>query len=103
MKDPYNFDFLTITKDYNERELEDALIHNITNFLIELGKGFAYVGKQIPLEVGGKTFYPDLLFYHLELRCFVVVELKNQDFDPSYLGQLNFYVSAVGSYNEKRN
>lgn len=84
-----------MTHDYNERELENALIDNITNFLLELGKGFAYVGKQIQLEVGGKTFFTDLLFYHLELRCFVVVELKNKDFDPSFLGQLNFYVSAV--------
>ena len=101
LKDPYNFDFLTMTRDYCEKELEDALIHNITNFLVELGKGFAYVGKQVPLEVGGKTFFPDLLFYHLELRCFIVVELKTKDFDPSFLGQLNFYVSAINHVMKK--
>lgn len=101
LKDPYNFDFLTMTRDYCEKELEDALIHNITSFLVELGRGFAYVGKQIPLEVGGKTFFPDLLFYHLELRCFVVVELKTKDFDPSFLGQLNFYVTAINHVMKK--
>lgn len=101
LKDPYNFDFLTITNDYNEKELEKALTDNITNFLLELGKGFAYVGKQIQLEVGGKMFFTDLLFYHLELRCFVVIELKNRDFDPSFLGQLNFYVSAVNHIMKK--
>lgn len=101
LKDPYNFDFLTMTNNYNERELEKALIDNITNFLLELGKGFAYVGKQIQLEVGGKMFFTDLLFYHLELRCFVVIELKNKDFDPSFLGQLNFYVSAVNHVMKK--
>ena len=101
LKDPYNFDFLTMSRDYCEKELEGALIHNITNFLVELGKGFAYVGKQVPLEVGGKTFFPDLLFYHLELRCFIVVELKTKDFDPSFLGQLNFYVSAINHVMKK--
>ncbi len=101
LKDPYNFDFLTMTNDYNEKELEKALTDNITNFLLELGKGFAYVGKQIQLEVGGKIFFTDLLFYHLELRCFVVIELKNRDFDPSFLGQLNFYVSAVNHIMKK--
>lgn len=95
LKDPYCFDFLTMRERYNERELEDALTNNITKFLIELGKGFAYVGRQVPIEVDDSTYYIDLLFYHLELRCFVVVELKAIPFDPSYLGQLNFYVNAI--------
>lgn len=95
LKDPYCFDFLTMREKYDERELEDALTDNITKFLIELGRGFAYVGRQVPVTVGDSTYYIDLLFYHLELRCFIVVELKTVPFDPSYLGQLNFYVNAV--------
>ncbi len=95
LKDPYNFDFLTMREGYMERELEDALTANVTRFLIELGKGFAYVGRQIQMEVGDQTFFPDLLFYHLELRCYVVIELKAVAFDPAFLGQLNFYVSAI--------
>lgn len=95
LKDPYCFDFLSMREQYNERELEDALTHNVTQFLLELGKGFAYVGRQVPLEVGDSTFYADLLFYHLDLRCFIVVELKTVPFDPGFLGQLNFYVNTV--------
>lgn len=95
LKDPYTFDFLTMRNGYDERELENALVENITRFLLELGNGFSYVGRQIRLEVGKQEFFADLLFYHLKLRCFVVVELKTADFDPAYLGQLGFYVTAV--------
>lgn len=101
IKDPYNFDFLTLTETFNEKELENALIENVTKFLVELGKGFAYVGRQIHFDVGGESFMPDLLFYHLELRCFVVIELKVTDFEPSYLGQLNFYVNMVNHQMKK--
>lgn len=95
LKDPYNFDFLTLRNGYVERELEDALTENITKFLIELGNGFAYVGRQVRLEVGGDEFFIDLLFYHLKLRSYVVIELKTGDFQPEYIGKLGFYVSAV--------
>ena len=101
MKDPYNFEFLTLTEGYRERELEDALTANITRFLLELGQGFAYVGKQVPLEVGDETLFADLLFYHLELRCYVVVELKTSKFKGEYLGQLRLYVSAVNHLKRK--
>lgn len=94
-KDPYNFDFLTLRDGYLERELEDALTDNITKFLIELGNGFAYVGRQVRLEVGGDEFFIDLLFYHLKLRSYVVIELKTGDFQPEYIGKLGFYVSAT--------
>lgn len=95
LRDPYTFDFLTLQKGYSERELEDALTDNITQFLLRLGKGFAYVGRQVNIVVGDKDFYIDLLFYHLQLRCYVVVELKTGDFEPEYAGKLSFYVSAV--------
>lgn len=95
LKDPYVFDFLSLTKDYNERELEHALTQHITQFLLELGAGFAYVGKQVPLAVGEKDFYLDLLFYHLKLRSYVVIELKSGDFTPEHAGKLNFYLTAV--------
>ena len=95
LKDPYNFDFLTITKDFQELELEKVLTQNITRFLLELGKGFAFVGRQMPLEVGDETIYPDLLFYHLELRCYCVIELKVQKFKPEFIGQLGTYISDV--------
>lgn len=95
LKDPYNFDFLTLTDNYKERELENALTDNITKFLIELGAGFAYVGRQVPIQVGNKDFYLDLLFYHLKLRCYVVIELKATDFMPEYTGKLSFYLTAV--------
>jgi len=95
LKDPYNFDFLTMTKDYNEKELEDALCENITKFLLELGQGFAFVGRQYKLSVGGEEFKMDLLFYHLKLRCYVVVELKTVAFKPEFAGKLNFYTSVV--------
>jgi predicted nuclease of restriction endonuclease-like (RecB) superfamily len=95
LKDPYNFDFLTLTEHYKERELENALVENITKFLLELGRGFAYVGKQVPIEVGGQEYFIDLLFYHLKLRAFVVIELKATSFTPEYAGKLSFYLSAA--------
>lgn len=95
LKDPYRFDFLGIGADANELELEGALVQHITRFLLELGAGFAYVGRQVPLEVGGEDFFIDLLFYHLKLHAYVVVELKATDFKPEHLGQLGFYLTAV--------
>ena len=94
-KDPYNFDFLTLTENYNERELEHALVDHVTKFLLELGAGFAYMGKQVALKVGDSDFYLDLLFYHTTLHCHVVVELKTVEFQPEFAGKLNFYCSAV--------
>jgi predicted nuclease of restriction endonuclease-like (RecB) superfamily len=101
MKDPYQFDFIALTEGYKEKELEDALTSNITKFLLELGQGFAYVGRQMPLLVGEKEFFVDLLFYHLELRCYVVIELKTGEFKPEDTGQLSFYVSAVNHQKKK--
>jgi len=101
LKDPYNFDFLTLTEGYKERELEDALTANITRFLLELGQGFAFVGRQISIKVGEKELFPDLLFYHLELKCYVVVELKVCEFDPAFTGQLGVYVAAVNHQKKK--
>lgn len=95
LKDPYCFDFLSLRKNYDERELENALVANITQFLLELGSGFAYVGRQFRLEVGDEEFFLDLLFYHLKLRRYVVIELKTGKFKPEYLGKLGFYVTAV--------
>lgn len=95
LKDPYRFDFFTLGAAASERELEAELVKHITQFLIELGAGFAYVGRQVHLEVGGDDFYLDLLFYHLKLRCYVVIELKTGAFKPEYAGQLNFYLTAV--------
>lgn len=95
LKDPYRFDFLGLGPEAHERDLEDALVQHVTRFLLELGAGFAFVGRQVHLEVGGEDFYLDLLFYHLKLRCFVVVELKAGEFRPEHTGQLNFYLSAV--------
>ncbi len=101
LKDPYNFDFLTLTDNYRERELEDALTQNITRFLLELGQGFAFVGEQIPLEIGDETLFADLLFYHLELRCYVVIELKSTKFKAEHLGQLGVYISAINHQKKK--
>ena len=95
LKDPYVFDFLTLGPEANERSLENALVEHLTQFLLELGAGFAYVGRQVHLEVGGDDFYIDLLFYHLKLHCYVAVELKAGDFKPEHTGQLSFYLSAV--------
>ncbi len=95
LKDPYRLDFLGLGKEAQERAIEDALVKHVTQFLMELGAGFAFVGRQVPLEVGDKDFYIDLLFYHLKLRCYVVIELKAGEFQPEYAGKLNFYLSAV--------
>jgi predicted nuclease of restriction endonuclease-like (RecB) superfamily len=95
LKDPYNFDFLSLGKEAHEREIEAALVGHIRRFLLELGVGFAFVGSQYHLEIGGEDFYLDLLFYHVRLHCFVVIELKAGAFKPEYAGKLNFYLSAV--------
>jgi predicted nuclease of restriction endonuclease-like (RecB) superfamily len=97
LKNPYNFDFLGLEDDALEREIENAMMEHITKFLIELGKGFAFVGRQYQLVVSENEYYIDLLFYHLQLRSFVVVELKAGKFRPEYAGKLNFYLSAVDS------
>jgi len=95
LKDPYIFDFLSIGKEAHEREVEKALVEHMEQFILELGAGFAFVGRQYHLEVGDQDFYIDLLFYHLKLRCFVVIELKDKDFKPEYAGKINFYLSAI--------
>lgn len=95
LKDPYLFDFLGLGNEAHERDIENALIRHITRFLLELGAGFAFIGRQFRLEVGGDEFFIDLLFYHTRLKCYVVVELKATAFKPEHAGQLNFYLSAV--------
>ena len=95
LKDPYQFDFLGLTNEAQEREIENTLIKHVPEFLLELGAGFAFVGRQVHLEVGGDDFFIDLLFYHLKLRCYIVIELKAGDFKPEHLGQLSFYITAV--------
>jgi predicted nuclease of restriction endonuclease-like (RecB) superfamily len=95
VKDPYNFEFLGLASDVSERELEQSLLEHLKNFLIELGRGFAFLGSQYHLEVAGEDYYLDLLFYHVDLRCFVVFELKIEDFKPEFAGKMNFYLSAV--------
>lgn len=95
IKDPYRFDFLGLTDEAQEREIESALVQHVTRFLLELGAGFAFVGRQVLLDVGGEEFFIDLLFYHLKLRCYVVIELKAGKFKPEHLGQLGFYLTAV--------
>lgn len=95
LKDPYRFDFLGLTDEAQEREIEKALVKHVTEFLLELGAGFAFVGRQVLLDVGGDEFFIDLLFYHLKLRCYVVVELKGGKFKPEHLGQLGFYLTAI--------
>ena len=95
LKDPYLFDFLSLGEDAQEREIENALVQHITRFLLELGNGFAFVGRQYRLEVNGDEFFIDLLFYHTRLKCYVVVELKATAFKPEHAGQLNFYLAAV--------
>lgn len=95
LKDPYVFDFLSVGKEAHEREIENALVQHITKFLLELGTGFAFIGQQYHLEIGGDDFYIDLLFYHIKLRCFVVIDLKASKFNPQDAGQINFYLSAV--------
>ena len=95
LKDPYRFDFLGLGEEAQEREIENALVKHVTEFLLELGAGFAFVGRQVLLEVGDEDFFIDLLFYHLKLRCYVVIELKGGKFKPEHLGQLGFYLTAV--------
>jgi predicted nuclease of restriction endonuclease-like (RecB) superfamily len=95
IKDPYRFDFLGLTDEAQEREIENALVTHVTQFLLELGAGFAFVGRQVLLQVGEEEFFIDLLFYHLKLRCYVVIELKADKFKPEHLGQLGFYMTAV--------
>ncbi len=97
LKDPYSFDFMSMTKPYNELDVEKKLVDNISKFLLELGKGFAFIGRQYHLEIDGVDYYADLLFYHTKLKCYVVIELKNTRFKPEYTGKLNFYLSAVDS------
>jgi len=94
-KDEYNFDFLGLTGDVEERDIERGLVDNLKDFLLELGKGFAFIGSQYPLDVSGEEYRIDLLFYHVRLHCYVVIELKNTKFKPEYAGKLNFYLSAV--------
>lgn len=101
LKDPYMFDFLTLTQNYNERELENSLVDHITQFLLELGSGFAYMGKQVQIAVGNQDFYLDLLFYHTQLHCYVVIELKATEFTPEHAGKLNFYLNAVDAQLKK--
>jgi len=95
LKDPYLFDFLTLAEPFHERELETGLIAHLEKFLLELGQGFAFVGRQYHVDVGDQDFYIDLLFYHLHLRCFIVIELKRGAFKPEYAGKMNFYCSVV--------
>ena len=95
LKDPYHFDFLGLGEEVKERDIENALVRHITRFLLELGSGFAFVGRQVEISVAGEEFFIDLLFYHVRLKCYVVVELKAQAFKPEHVGQLNFYLSAV--------
>jgi predicted nuclease of restriction endonuclease-like (RecB) superfamily len=95
LKDPYNFDFLTLTEKHDERELENALVNHVTKFLLELGAGFSYLGQQYKLEIAGDEFFLDLLFYHVKLHCYIVIELKAVKFKPEFTGKLNFYISAV--------
>ena len=96
LKDPYNFGFLAMNEEYEEKDMEDALVDNVTQFLLELGKGFSYVGRQMELQMpGGQTFFPDLLFYHIPQHRYVVIELKVVKYIPEFAGKLNFYVTAV--------
>ncbi len=102
MKNPYNLDFLQLTDQAQERQIEQSIINHITDFMLELGKGFAFVGRQYKIEVEDSDYYLDLLFYHLELRCFVVLELKAVAFLPEFAGKMNFYLSAVDDLLKKQ-
>ena len=103
LKDPYIFDFLQLTGDYKERDIENQLTHHITRFLLELGKGFAFVGKQYNMQLNEKEYFIDLLFYHIPMQCYVVVELKNRDFEPEFAGKLNFYLTLVDKTMKRPN
>lgn len=98
LKDPYIFDFVVATAKANERDVESQLVQQVSKFLLELGQGFAFVGRQYPLKVGDGEYYIDLLFYHIRLRSYVVIELKARDFEPGDAGQINFYVNVVNDY-----
>ena len=102
LKDPYMFDFLSMADDYDERDLEKGLLDHLTKFLLELGAGFAFIGKQYHVQVGAQEFYIDLLFYHVQLHCYVVIELKTKNFEPGFTGQLNFYIKAVDMQLRKK-
>ena len=95
LKDPYIFEFISLKDKYKEKELEDAMLEKIKNVLLELGKGFTFVGNQYKIATENNEYFIDLLFYHLELRCYVVIELKTIEFKPEYIGQLGFYVKAI--------
>lgn len=101
LKDPYNFDFLGLEDDALERAIEDELTKHITDFLLELGKGFAFLGRQFKVEISENDYFIDMLFYHVELRCYVIIELKSGKFKPEYAGKLNFYLSAIDSQLKK--
>ena len=101
LKDPYIFDFIALDNNYKEKELENKMIEKIKNVLLELGKGFSFIGNQYKISTDNNDYYIDLLFYHLELRCYIVVELKNGEFKPDYIGQLGFYVTAVNETLKK--
>lgn len=95
LKDPYNFEFITLSSRAKEKDLEQKLIQHISQFLLELGKGFAYLGRQFQLKVGSKEYRTDLLFYHTKLKCYIVIELKLKEFEPEFIGKLNFYITAI--------
>jgi predicted nuclease of restriction endonuclease-like (RecB) superfamily len=103
LKDPYNFQFLQLEKHAKEKDLERKLIEHITQFLLELGKGFAYMGKQYLLKVGKKEYRTDLLFYHTKLKRYIIVELKTIEFEPEFIGKLNFYISAINEFEKENN
>ena len=103
LKDPYVFDFLQLTEDYKERDIENQLTHHITRFLLELGKGFSFVGRQYNVQLNEKEYFIDLLFYHIPMQCYVVVELKNKDFEPEFTGKLNFYLTLIDKTMKRPN
>lgn len=98
LKDPYHFDFLQLSEKAKERDIEKGLVRQISQFLLELGKGFAYMGQQYPLQVGKKKYFLDLLFYHTKLKGYIVIELKAKEFEPEFIGKLNFYISAIDEW-----
>jgi len=103
LKDPYVFDFLHLTEDYKERDIENQLMRHITGFLLELGKGFAFVGRQYAIQLNQKEYFIDLLFYHIPMQCYVAVELKNKDFEPEFAGKLNFYLTLIDKTMKRPN
>ena len=103
LKDPYNFEFLTLSSEEKEKDLEKKLIQHISQFLLELGKGFAYLGRQFQLKVGTKDYRTDLLFYHTKLKCYIIIELKLKEFEPEFIGKLNFYITAVNQLIKDEN